>query len=206
MWFPLKLHQLESRQGGEQTGATSQPRKPAHFPRPRAGGRSRPWASSVHVPCPLLSRSLEQPERPGEDGCGRSQTDRTPLSRTAGKPLQVFIFLRKTRQASTRLDLSPLSLIFLSDKGNQHLGVTPWLCLHPPYLQGSSTLWQVFIPWWLRWYLQCGRPGLDPWVGEIPGARHGSLPQCSCLENPMDRGAWWATVHGVPKSWTRQSD
>ena len=28
----------------------------------------------------------------------------------------------------------------------------------------------------------------------------------SCLENPMDRGAWWATVHGVAKSWTRLSD
>ena len=29
--------------------------------------------------------------------------------------------------------------------------------------------------------------------------------QKSCLENPMDRGAWWATVHGVTKSWTRLS-
>ena len=28
----------------------------------------------------------------------------------------------------------------------------------------------------------------------------------SCLENPMDRGAWWATVHGVTTSWTQQSD
>ena len=28
-------------------------------------------------------------------------------------------------------------------------------------------------------------------------------PQCSCLENPMDRGAWWATVHRVAKSWTQ---
>ena len=30
--------------------------------------------------------------------------------------------------------------------------------------------------------------------------------QYSCLENPMDRGSWWATVHGVTKSWTRLSD
>ena len=29
--------------------------------------------------------------------------------------------------------------------------------------------------------------------------------QYSCLENPMDRGAWWATVHGVAESWTRLS-
>ena len=32
--------------------------------------------------------------------------------------------------------------------------------------------------------------------------RNGNPFQCSCLENPMDRGAWWATVHGVPKCWT----
>ena len=30
--------------------------------------------------------------------------------------------------------------------------------------------------------------------------------QYSCLENPMDGGAWWAAVHGVARSWTRQSD
>ena len=30
--------------------------------------------------------------------------------------------------------------------------------------------------------------------------------QYSCLENPMDRGAWWATVHGFAKKWTRLSD
>ena len=31
------------------------------------------------------------------------------------------------------------------------------------------------------------------------------IVQYSCLENPMDRGAWWAIVHGVAKSWTRLS-
>ena len=34
------------------------------------------------------------------------------------------------------------------------------------------------------------------------GEGNGNPPQCSCLENPMDRGAWWATVCGVAKSWT----
>ena len=32
------------------------------------------------------------------------------------------------------------------------------------------------------------------------------ISQYSCLENPMDRGAWWAAVHEVTKSWTRLSD
>ena len=36
--------------------------------------------------------------------------------------------------------------------------------------------------------------------------RLGNLLQYSCLENPMDGGAWWATVHGVTKSQTRLSD
>ena len=36
--------------------------------------------------------------------------------------------------------------------------------------------------------------------------RSGTPLQYSCLENPMDRGAWWASVHGVAKSWTRLSD
>ena len=35
---------------------------------------------------------------------------------------------------------------------------------------------------------------------------NGNSLQYSCLENPMDRGAWWATVHGVAKSQTRLSD
>ena len=46
-------------------------------------------------------------------------------------------------------------------------------------------------------------------VGSIPGSRrspgggHGNPFQYSCLENPMDRGAWWATVHKAAKSWTQ---
>ena len=38
------------------------------------------------------------------------------------------------------------------------------------------------------------------------GEGNGTPLQYSCLENPMDIGAWWAAVHGVAKSWTRLSD
>ena len=44
---------------------------------------------------------------------------------------------------------------------------------------------------------------LIPGLGRSPGGGHGSPLQYSCLENPMDRRAWWATVQRVPKSWTR---
>ena len=40
-------------------------------------------------------------------------------------------------------------------------------------------------------------------LGRSPGGGHGNPLQCSCLENSMDRGAWWAMVHGVAKSQTR---
>ena len=42
--------------------------------------------------------------------------------------------------------------------------------------------------------------GLIPGSGRFPGEGNGNLLQYSCLENSMDRGAWWATVHGVTKS------
>ena len=38
-----------------------------------------------------------------------------------------------------------------------------------------------------------------PWSGRFPGDGNGNPLQYSCLGNPMDRGAWWATVHGVAK-------
>ena len=44
--------------------------------------------------------------------------------------------------------------------------------------------------------------GSIPGLGRSPGEGHGNPLQYSCLENPMDRGGWWATVHGVIKSWT----
>ena len=44
--------------------------------------------------------------------------------------------------------------------------------------------------------------GLISGLGRSPGGGHGNPVQYSCLENPMDRGAWWATVHRVAKSQT----
>ena len=47
-----------------------------------------------------------------------------------------------------------------------------------------------------------GDPGLIPGLGRSPGDGNGNPLQYSCLGNPMDRGAWRATVHGVEKSRT----
>ena len=46
--------------------------------------------------------------------------------------------------------------------------------------------------------------GSIPGLGRTPGGgRHGNPLQYSCLESSMDRGAWWATVHRIAKSWTQ---
>ena len=50
-----------------------------------------------------------------------------------------------------------------------------------------------------------GDPGSVSGLGKSPVEGNGNPLQYSCLENSKDRGAWWATVHGVAKSWTRLS-
>ena len=47
-----------------------------------------------------------------------------------------------------------------------------------------------------------GNMGLVPGSGRSSREGSGNPFQYSCLGNPVDRGAWWATVHGVSKSWT----
>ena len=51
-----------------------------------------------------------------------------------------------------------------------------------------------------------GDAGLIPGLGKEPGEGNGNPLQYSCLGNPMDSGAWWATVHRAAKSQTQLSD
>ena len=52
----------------------------------------------------------------------------------------------------------------------------------------------------VRIHLQCRRHRFDPWAGNIPEGGHGNPLKYSFLENPMDRGPWRATVHGLTES------
>ena len=58
---------------------------------------------------------------------------------------------------------------------------------------------------WLFMLCSAGDPSSISRFGRFP-EEHGYPLQYSCLENPMDKGGWWATAHGVAKSWTQQSD
>ena len=77
---------------------------------------------------------------------------------------------------------------------------------------GTSHHCVLELPWWLSGKESTcnaratGGTSSIPGSGRSPGGGHGNPLQYSCLKNPMDRGAWQATVHGVPKSQTRLSD
>ena len=58
------------------------------------------------------------------------------------------------------------------------------------------------LPRWLGGTGDAGDMGLIPGLGRFPGGGNGNPLQYSCLENPLDRGVWKATVYEVSKSWT----
>ena len=70
-----------------------------------------------------------------------------------------------------------------------------WFCFSVGFygFPGGSDGKNPFAMWDLGWI-----PGL----GRSPGGGNGNPLQYSCLENPMDRGVWWATVHGIAKNQT----
>ena len=77
------------------------------------------------------------------------------------------------------------------------------------FIYSLRIYWTPYLahPWWLRASAcnagdLCSTSGL----GRSPGEENSNPLQYSCLENPMDGEAWWATVHGVAKSRTRLSD
>ena len=84
------------------------------------------------------------------------------------------------------------SVAFLpsSDKG-WHSGLAP---------RHQLALFSMLVVWTVKNVPVVQIPGFSPWIGKIPGEGNGNPVQFSCLENPMDREAWWAIDHRVAKS------
>ena len=79
--------------------------------------------------------------------------------------------------------------------------IDKWDALDSPEI--NPCIYIVRLPWWLsskESACNAGDESLIPGLGRSPGGGHGNPLQYSCLENPMERGAWRATVHGVAQN------
>ena len=104
------------------------------------------------------------------------------------------------KKVNTELPQNPANLLLVYNQkkkkkvGNQTNYLYTYVHSFPGSLDGKASAYDA------------GDPGLVPGLGRSPGEGNGNLLQYSWLENPMDRGAWWAIVHGVANSQTRLSD
>ena len=86
--------------------------------------------------------------------------------------------------------------------GAGHPGDTPLVALGDHLCWGSPQYWASLVGSGKEYACNVGDLGSIPGLGRSPGGRHGNPLQYSYLENPTDRGPWWATVHRVTKSQT----
>ena len=127
----------------------------------------------------ILARRIPQTKEPGR--LQSMGSERLTLSLSHFPPILFLIYLSK--QAST-WSPNPAS-------------VFRYIFLRPICIPG--------LPWWVNSKestCNAGDSGSIPGLGRSPGEVNGNPLQNSCLENPMDRGVWWAMFHGVIKSWT----
>ena len=136
-----------------------------------------------------------------------------------------WVAIFSSRRSSWARDWNCISWISFIGRQILYLWTTwealPYVVLFSHQLHELYTIIKFY--WWGKWNLKglwlvqgqthnkesscnAGDLSLIPGLGRIPGGGNGNPLQYSCLENPMDRGAWRATVHGVPKSQMWLSD
>ena len=101
-------------------------------------------------------------------------------------------------------DCSECLQMYFSELGECGFGTSSWVAV---FIFHLSTLFMGFSSGSEVKVSACklGDPGSIPGSGRFPGEGNGNPLQYSCLENPMDRGAWQAMAHGIAKSWTQLS-
>ena len=110
--------------------------------------------------------------------------DITFLKANSTKCTKTFIFFNAEQLTQLFWDIRLKEII-------KDMHCEPWASLEAQMVENLSIMrkmQEVWVP--------------IPGLGRSPGGGNSNPLQCSCLENPMDRGAWRATVHGVAKSWT----
>ena len=161
------------------------------------------------LPWTLQARILEWVAMPSSRGSSQPR-DWTQVSHIAGrfftfepqgKPI-IKTDKYRAKHPVTRFWIKPLQEILLnfytghSPEGHKELDMIEWLfCRGFPCSSLSK-----------KSACNAGDLGSIPRLGRSPGEGNGSPLQDSCLENPIDRGAWWATVHGIAKSQIWLSD
>ena len=114
-------------------------------------------------------------------------------------------FLRKMQFTKlTSEDIESLNRPISSRRNRESLQTYPFL--PPKITKEQLLLWKKFIPSGKESACQGGDAGSIPGSGRSPEEGKDNPRQYSCLRNPMDRGAWWATIHMVAKGWTQLSD
>ena len=122
-------------------------------------------------------------------------------------------YFSKTNQPTNRLRKKEIRFMIIRGLGGgmkngmkaikrHKLPVIRWISTRdvmgfPGVLVGKESAWNAGN------HLQCRRPRFSPWVRKIPWRRKWQQLQYSCLENPMDRGAWLDMTHRVSKSQTQ---
>ena len=106
-------------------------------------------------------------------------------------PSKLFSFIEKKCLAHWQVNI--FHLLLIQNRGHS-ISISVWESGFPGGTTGKEPICQC---------RRLNKHGLIPGSGRSPGGGHGNPLQYSCLENAMDRGAWWAIDHGVIKSWTR---
>ena len=101
---------------------------------------------------------------------------------------RVYRIDQKVHSGSSKLATGKPKGTFWSTQHLHQVSLLAQLVKNPPAVQETRP--------------SAGNLGSTPGLGRSPGEGNGNPLQCSCLENPMDRGAWRATVHEVTKSQT----
>ena len=163
----------------------------------------------------VLRIARPEPVKEGDGVGGRNSQEPHPHTLWPSSPLCLCGQRKKTKpraqkrkrwQTLTEKQVTSPQVFYCWNLNTQRSWITLNTTSHHLDAMVSISLRLLYrTSWWLggkESICQCRRWGSTPGSGRSPGGGNGNPLQHSCLGNHMDRGSWWATVHGVTKSQT----